>query len=311
MQLATLTMAAIEAAIVLDQGNKFRGILGTLMPGAEDAYRSDDKGHRSHLGASLMGRECTREIWYSWRWVSPNKFSGRMLRLFNRGHLEEPRFVAMLKLIGCEFWQHDANGKQFRIAGYRGHFGGSGDGVALGIPDLPGVPVLAEFKTHNEKSFLKLAEEGVLKAKWEHFVQMQLYMGYFQLTHALYGAVNKNTDALHLEIVQFDPEVFSRAYTRALGIIDTDAAPVGISSNPAWFKCKFCDHRPVCHGTAQPEKNCRTCSFSRIEDAGVWACSVTGVPLSSEAQARGCSDYAVNPTIKGGTWNSVTTKKTQ
>lgn len=296
---AEQTLAAIDAAIAKDQGNRWRGLLGELVPQTGDAFRSDEEGHRGHLGASLMGRECTREIWYSWRWTSPNIFEGRMLRLFNRGHLEEPRFIAMLKLIGCDFWQYDAKGKQFRMIGHRGHFSGSSDGVARGIPELPGIPVLTEFKTHNRKSFEKLIVEGVIRAKWEHFIQMQLYMGFFGLSHALYMAVNKDDDTLHAEIIQFDPDAFEKAKARAAGIIETATAPKRISSNPAWFKCKFCDHRAVCHGTAQPQKNCRTCRFSRVEDDGAWSCSVTGVPLSKAAQARGCSDWDMIPTLKG------------
>ena len=41
-----------------------------------------------------------------------------MLRLFNRGHIEEARFIAMLLTIGMPVYQQDAEGKQFRI-----HFG--------------------------------------------------------------------------------------------------------------------------------------------------------------------------------------------
>lgn len=61
-----------------------------------------DDGHRKHLGASLIGRECERELWYTFRWVKHKQFDGRMLRLFQRGHLEEARFIDYLQGIGCE-----------------------------------------------------------------------------------------------------------------------------------------------------------------------------------------------------------------
>jgi len=41
---------------------------------------------RAHLGASLVGHSCTRFLFYSYRWVAPPRFPGRMLRLFDRGH---------------------------------------------------------------------------------------------------------------------------------------------------------------------------------------------------------------------------------
>lgn len=63
---------------------------------AEDEFRR-------HLGASIIGRDCEREIYYSHRWASPPSFEGRVLRLFNRGHEEEPRFIKWMRMIGIEF----------------------------------------------------------------------------------------------------------------------------------------------------------------------------------------------------------------
>lgn len=60
-----------------------------------------DDGHRTHLGASLIGRECSRFLWYTFRWVKSAKFDARMLRLFQRGHREEAHMIAMLEGIGA------------------------------------------------------------------------------------------------------------------------------------------------------------------------------------------------------------------
>lgn len=305
MKLALATLKAIETSLEKDQGASYRAHLGALMPLAGDAYDPKNEPFRSHLGASIIGRECPREVWYSFRWVTRRGFSGRMLRLFNRGHLEEPRFVALLKMIGCEVWQLDANGKQFRIHGYRGHFGGSMDAVIRGIPDLPNEPVLGEFKTHNDKSFSKLVSEGVMSAKWEHFVQMQLYMGKNNLNWALYGATNKNDDQLHFELVQFDPQVFRRYEDRAAMVIDSATPPPKINESPGWYKCKFCDHKDLCHGLRLPDKNCRTCEFSRILDAGKWQCehpiasqACSTAILTKEEQWAPCDFYSMNSVFK-------------
>ena len=50
------------------------------------------------------------------------------------GHLEEGRFIALLLACGVEFYQHDENGEQFRVK-FAGHGGGSGDGIAIEVPD--------------------------------------------------------------------------------------------------------------------------------------------------------------------------------
>ncbi|MEI6052432.1 MAG: hypothetical protein WCQ44_07005, partial [Opitutaceae bacterium] len=43
----------------------------------------------SRLGASSIGEECIRKIWMSWRGYDNFEFDGRMLRLFETGHLQE------------------------------------------------------------------------------------------------------------------------------------------------------------------------------------------------------------------------------
>ena len=145
--LAEKTLSLINERMVADQGATYRGLLSQTLPAMGDAYSTDDFPFRSHLGASLIGAECERQTWYSFRWVRLNKFNGKMLRLFNRGHLEEGRLIALLLMIGVEVYQQDENENQFRVTDCNGHFGGSSDGIGIGIPDLPPkTKCLLEFK---------------------------------------------------------------------------------------------------------------------------------------------------------------------
>lgn len=66
-----------------------------------------DGGHRTHLGASLIGRSCKRYLWYVFRWCKHVRTTGRQQRLFNRGHREEVRFVEWLEGIGFKIWFED------------------------------------------------------------------------------------------------------------------------------------------------------------------------------------------------------------
>lgn len=292
---ATKTLSAIARTIEADQGAKFRQFLGKVLPHIGDAYRGDDAPFRSHLGASVLGHECGREIWYGFHWATVPHFDGRILRLFNRGHLEEGRFIAMLLAIGVQVWQQDANGKQFRISDVGGHFGGSGDGVAQGIPDLPAdVPTLLEFKTHNDNSFKELVAKGVRAAKFEHYVQMQTYMRKMGLTVALYMGVNKNNDELWAELVYLEPAFADQFIDRARVIILAKEPPTKIGKTAGWFGCKFCDHKAVCHLGGAPARNCRTCRHSVAKEDGNWYCTNPGAdpePLSKELQLVGCSAY--------------------
>lgn len=57
---------------------------------------------RTHLGASGIGNRCPRQTWYGFRWAYMKNHTGRLLRLFDRGHLEEERFVSFLREAGYE-----------------------------------------------------------------------------------------------------------------------------------------------------------------------------------------------------------------
>jgi len=311
--IALQTLRAIDAAIEKDGGAFFRYNEGLVIPHIGDAYRGEEEGPRSHLGASVLGHECAREIWYGYRWASRVKFNGRMTRLFNRGHIEEGRFIAALLTINCQVYQQDAEGKQFRISFANGHAGGSGDSVAIGIPDLqPGLPALCEFKTHGEKSFIELAGDlklwrdyvagrnskfngkGVREAKWEHFVQMQIYMRKMNLVAAIYMAVNKNTDDLYAEIVQLDPDIADSYLERGDKLVYMNTPPKRINKSPGYYKCRLCDQIGVCHNGAKPQVNCRTCKYSYPDtESDQWVCGKFDAKLDKAAQMAGCQHHEV------------------
>lgn len=296
--LASKTYNLINQMIEADGGSAYRGWLGRVIPHIGDAFRTGEDSFRSHMGASLIGGECGRAIWYGWRWVTKPKFSGRILRLFNRGHLEEARFLAMFLMIGCKVFQQDEHGNQFRITHAGGHFGGSGDGVVIGLPDLPeGTAALLECKTHGEKSFLELQKKGMRDAKFEHYVQMQVYMRKMGLAVGLYAAVNKNTDEIYLELVTLDSVTADQFLDRGAKLIELKLAPSKINESPGFFKCRWCDHRPTCHLGVAPEMNCRTCDNSLPMPDGTWRCTLHDVELTKDAQLLGCSSYQTHKGI--------------
>src|SRR3954469_10381472 len=108
-----------------------------------------DDGPRSHLGASIIGHKCERYLWFSFHWMYYQVFSGRMQRLFQRGHLEEERVIQWLRGIGFTIKQVAVQeNSQERIVFAEGHGGGSLDGTAQ-LPTRYGTfaPILIEIKT--------------------------------------------------------------------------------------------------------------------------------------------------------------------
>lgn len=259
---------------------------------------AQDDGWREHLGASVIGRKCDRQVWYSFRWFTRVRHAGKQLRLFNRGAKEEDRFIEWLTAAGIHVKPLDpATEKQWRISDVGGHFGGSLDGKAWNVPGVEQYglnqldEIILEFKTHNDKSFTKLVVEGVKKAKPEHYTQMQCYMHHTGLKLALYLAINKNNDEIHAEFVQYDSNHAVDAIRRAEHIIHSAFPPRRISEDPSWFECRFCDHKAVCHLRQTPERNCRTCAHAQPIEAGLWYCRHWRDVIPLTTQKVGCEKH--------------------
>lgn len=294
--IAINTLNAIKEQMESDQGARYRGFLAQTMPAMGDAYSTDTFPFRSHMGASMIGRDCGLEIWFGFHWAFEERHTDRMIRLFNRGHLEEARFLAMLLAIGCDVYQQDANGNQYRISHAGGHFGGSGDGIVVNCPDLaPGQAALCEFKTYNVKSFAKLKKQGVKVAKPEHYSQMQTYMVKMGFAAALYMAICKDNDELYAEIVYYDSVQANLMLDRgeALAFMDyEEAKKQRVSKSPSFFYCKsFCSYYYICNYNDAPAQNCRTCNNVQVCPDGTWRCVKYNKTLSKQEQYDGCADY--------------------
>jgi hypothetical protein len=267
----------------------------------EYCVRAYDGGHRSHLGASLIGRECKRYLWYVFRWCLHEKTTGRQQRLFNRGHREEARFIEWLEGIGFKVWFENRdeapNEKgeypQYRISDVMGHFGGSLDGIAI-LPERYGIaePVLLEFKTNGTGAgFNKLADDGMPIAKPEHFAQTSTYGKKYNFRYCVYLNINKNDDSLHIEVVKLNHNLGEQMIMKAEQIIMSQTAPARLSDNPTFHKCGYCHLKEVCHKGAVVEVNCRSCAFARPVENAEWFCEVHNGIIPKDFIAKACPSY--------------------
>lgn len=256
------------------------------------------KGFRKHLGASLIGRKCPRQLWYVFRWAKRAWFTGRMLRLFQRGQEEEIRIVNYLRAAGIHVLDEDpaTPGTQFRISDWDDHFGGSLDGKLYGAPEYPNLWILGEFKTHNDKSFKDVKKKGVRESKYEHFVQSQIYMHYEELPAALYFAVNKNDDEMSVQVIEYEPEVAAIHIDRAGKVIFSPIPPPRLpNANIGWYICNWCDYKQTCHNDEPKDMNCRTCVNSEPVANQTWSCKHFRVNLTHQDQLLGCQEHIPIP----------------
>lgn len=249
--------------------------------------------HRTHLGASVIGHACSRNIWYAFRWVRREVFDGRMLRLFNRGNLEEKRWHEWLRGIGFQVWEVDPNtGKQFRIYGAKFHYGGSTDAFgALPYPELIGLNLLLEFKTFNTKQFSLLDKDGLIVARPQHYAQMSSYGRAYGFKYGLYCATNKNDDDIHIECVALDWAQADDLTRKAEDIIFAVNPPPKLSLQPAYYECTYCPFRGPCHHNEPIDKNCRSCRFAYPVDNAEWYCDQYKQIIPKDFIPKGCDRY--------------------
>lgn len=273
-----------------------KGLLGKQVLADIDraAIKLYSEGLRTHLGASIIGDKCMRKLWYGFRWVDYKVHEGRQYRLFNRGHKEESRFTEWLTLAGYKVEAvNPLTGEQWRVSGIGGHFGGSMDGKIL-LPAEYGYSqkLILEYKTNGTgKGFNDLIDKGMKIAKPQHFDQMSVYGNKEQLQYGLYLNVCKNDDNIYSEIVKLDWQRGAELEDKAQIIILSQEPLNKLSDNPAYFECKFCDFKEVCHENKPAIRNCRSCSFATPRDNKEWFCNRHSGTIPSDFIKTGCGDW--------------------
>lgn len=246
--------------------------------------------HRHHLGISIIGDECWRKLWYGFRWIKLQQAEPRMRRLWNRGHREEKQFEDFLSWAGFTVRTiNPETDKQYKVSLVDGHYGGSTDGIGL-IRWLEDLPVICEFKTHNNKSFAELKEKKVKLAKPQHYKQCCGYGKDFKIRYALYCAVNKDTDEWYFEFIELDWNIAVELEKKASDIIYAPTPPQKINENPSYWKCKYCEFNGPCHSGEKAEKNCRSCVNASPGKEGNWNCNKYG-QIPKEFLIKGCGEW--------------------
>lgn len=257
---------------------------------------------RWHLGASVMGHPCSRKIWYGFRWVKKEAFDARRLRLFDRGHREEPQFTMYLKGIGCEVSefdttqpiQEDGTYPQHRISGCWGHFGGSLDAIVK-LPARYRYDELisVSYKTSGTGAkFDDLTRKGLLLSKPGYHIQESIYC--WKMKFKVYGyiAANKNDDALFIDFQEADWKEAERQEKRAERIIFSRIPPARISENKAYFECSWCTFKNICFDNeVPPEVNCRSCKFSKPVEDKQWFCEGYNAIIPKDIIIKGCEHW--------------------
>lgn len=199
---------------------------------------SEDKP-RTYMGCSGIGKECDRQLWYSYH--SPIKTKDpRILRIFRLGHIIEKEVLDLLRMAGFTIYSSGDDDSQY--GGLDEEIGYNIDGVLM----MDDVPYLLEIKSASDKRFNQMVKVGVKLSDPVYYVQMISYMKYMDLDRGLFIAYNKNTSDIHVEVIVASNMEANYFINRGKEIARMESEPERKYKTSAFFVCKMCEYRDRC-----------------------------------------------------------------
>jgi hypothetical protein len=215
---------------------------------------------RDYLGASSIGEECARKLWYRLQ-GHKETFDAATLRRFQDGHDTEAKIVSWLNMVEGLELHTQSLGKQYGFSDLNGKFKGHYDGVIRGLPQAPKTWHILEIKCaqegtpskkgsfrNAEKLKKELDEKSVLR-EWneKYYAQAVIYMYYENLDrHITIVATPGGRDLLTFR-TEKNTKYAEALHDKASRIINATEPPERIGGAD-WYQCKWCAFKDMCHG---------------------------------------------------------------
>ena len=229
------------------------GQLTALVDAGTQRARASEPG-RDYLGASRLGVACERALQYEFANApidSGRRLEGRMLRIFERGHVMEDCMVSWLRAAGFDLRTRKPDGKQFGFSAADGRLRGHVDGVIVAGPEGFAYPALWENKCLGNKSWRDLDKHKLAVSKPVYAAQVAIYQAYLELHEhpAIFTAINADTMEIYTELVPFDPALAQRMSDRAVKVITATQAGELLPrsfNDSTHFECRMCAWQDRC-----------------------------------------------------------------
>ena len=262
----------------------------------------------SNMGASSITTACERSTWLDFHWAINDYKEPKMVRLLHLGEIIEGEMAEVLLSLGMDLKYAGKDQIKVFIAP---HFVCKPDGIIFsGVPTAEKTIHVWECKSSNRKHYEELQKKGLREAKPEHYVQMMCEMRAASIflnkkvERGFYTAYCKDNSEIYAERIDFDEETLNVYLQKAERIRLAERLPEGLSDNPNFEGCRYCNKSHFCHFTHEAENiNCRTCIHSTPEEDGTWSCALDkkygwGVgALTWEMQKEGCPYHSFLPDL--------------
>ena len=216
---------------------------------------------RDYLGASRLGVACDRALQFEFLHVPVDpgrEFPGRILRIFEAGHVFEELAIDWLRNAGFTLLTEKDDGRQFGFSAMNGRLKGHIDGIIIDGPSSVKLtyPALWECKSLSNKSWKDTKRRQVTVSKPVYASQMAIYQAYMEpqikdisSNPAIFTAINKDSAELYFESVPFNGELAQRSSDRGVRVIqacDAHELLPRITKDRSHFECKFCAWQDRC-----------------------------------------------------------------
>lgn len=270
-------------------------------------YEQTLEQSRHYLGASEIGDECYRKLFYSFRGVAKRIISISGIKAIQDGYQQEETTIKRLRALkNIELHNDDGNGNQLGFELLLSHFRGHVDGIIKGLLQSPKTYHIFEHKAINEKRFNELnksiqekGEKGALRNfDIIYFSQAQIYMHAFQLErHYLVASLPGGRGHTSCR-TDYDKKYAEGIIEKAKIIIfDNWTIPARLSDKREFYKCKFCAFQKVCHDGDFPLVNCKTCRYSEPINGGIRKCLKKEIDITDDFLMKGCQYHVYNPAL--------------
>jgi hypothetical protein len=207
----------------------------------EKVQARTEESARNYIGASVIGSECLRQIWYELHETIAEEVPTKTRRTWAIGKRLEGLVLDWLEEAGIKIARVWYGLQSNIVKVFKGHldsvwFDKNGEAKAI-----------IEVKTAKDASFKVFVKKGVKLWNPQYYAQIQSYMGMSGIFNTYILVLNKDNSDISDELVSFDAKYYGSLENKALMISEAKTMPPKINGSPLWYQCKMCKFRKICH----------------------------------------------------------------
>lgn len=206
-----------------------------------ESYNYPEDVPRDYIGASSIGSDCLRQIWYEYTGAPSTCVPNKIRRTWAIGKELEGLVLDWLENCGIELARVWYDLIDSELLYFQGHI----DAMWENHPS--NLYAIIEVKTAKDASFKVFVKDGARKWNPRYYAQVQAYMGMSGIMSAYILVLNKDNSELMDELITFDPDFYAQLKDKARLIHDAKTPPPRIHGSPLWYACKLCKFNKVCH----------------------------------------------------------------